>query len=89
MKLRSGDRVGNDEVLSVEHSGGVVRIAARYKGTIACPDCGGEELRSKGRYQGTVRHESWGMRQVFLILEARKWRCRACPVASGSSFPGS
>lgn len=43
-------------------------------GPVACPDCRSEELRSKGRYVRTVRHETWGLRHVFL-LEARNWLC--------------
>ena len=61
------------EITSIEHSAGAVRIQARYSGAVACPDCSGEQLRSKGRYLRRVRHESWGMRHCFLILEARKW----------------
>jgi hypothetical protein len=53
------------EISSIEHTSGAVRIAARYVGSIACPQCSGEQLRSKGRYQRTVRHESWGMRTCF------------------------
>jgi len=41
--------LANYEVTSIEHSGGVVRISARYLGSVACPDCQGEKLRSKGR----------------------------------------
>ena len=47
------------EIHSIEHAGGAVRIAARYAGVIACPECNGEQLQSKGRYQRTVRHETW------------------------------
>ena len=80
--------LANYEIVSIEHSSGAVRIAARYKGAIACPDCSGEQLRSKGRYLRTVRHESWGMRHVFLILEARKWLCRMCGRGFRQQFPG-
>jgi transposase len=76
------------EISRIEHQGGVVRIEARYAGSICCPECSGEQLRSKGRYQRTVRHESWGMRHVFLILEARKWLCRACGRGFRQRFPG-
>ena len=76
------------EITSTEHTGGAVRIAARYIGSVACPQCSGEQLRSKGRYQRTVRHESWGMRHVFLILEAHKWLCRACGRGFRQQFPG-
>jgi transposase len=80
--------LANYEIVSIEHNGGSVRIGARYSGSIACPDCNGEQLRSKGRYQRTVRHETWGMRPVFLILEARKWLCRACGCGFRQQFPG-
>jgi len=76
------------EITSTEHTGGAVRIAARYIGSVACPECSGEQLRSKGRYQRTVRHESWGMRHVFLILEAHKWLCRGCGRGFRQQFPG-
>lgn len=46
--------VANYEVTSIEHSGTVVRISARYLGSIACPDCQGEKLRSKGRHSRAV-----------------------------------
>ena len=81
--------LANYEVTSIEHSGTVVRISARYLGAVACPDCQGEKLRSKGRYLRTVRHETWGMRHCWLILEAHKWLCRHAAWDSASSFPGS
>jgi transposase len=80
--------LANYEIVSIEHSGGTVRIEARYGGSIACPECNSKELRSKGRYQRTVRHETWGMRRVFLILEARKWLCRGCGRGFRQQFPG-
>ena len=80
--------LGGFEITSIEHSGGAVRIGARYSGSIACPGCSGEQLRSKGRYVRTVRHETWGMRHCFLILEARKWLCRACGRGFRQQFPG-
>jgi transposase len=76
------------EITSIEHRAGAVRIQARYSGAVACPDCSGEQLRSKGRYLRRVRHESWGMRHCFLILEARKWVCRACGRGFRQQFPG-
>lgn len=80
--------LANYEIVSIEHRGGAVRISARYSGAIACPDCSSEELRSKGRYQRHLRHESWGMRHVWLILEARKWLCQACGRGFRQQFPG-
>jgi transposase len=88
MKSEAVIALANYEIVSIEHNGGSVRISARYQGLIACPDCSSERLRSKGRYQRTVRHESWGMRPVYLILEARKWLCRACGCGFRQQFPG-
>ena len=88
MKSEAVLGLANYEIVSIEHNGGAVRIGARYSGTIACPDCSGERLRSKGRYQRIVWHESWGMRPVYLILEARKWLCRACGCGFRQQFPG-
>jgi len=88
MKSEAVLGLANYEIVSIEHNGGSVRIGARYSGSIACPDCSGERLRSKGRYQRIVRHESWGMRPVYLILEARKWLCRACGCGFRQQFPG-
>lgn len=89
MKPEAVIALANYEIVSIEHNGGSVRIGARYKGLIACPDCSSERLRSKGRYQRIVRHESWGMRAVYLILEARKWLCRACGCGFRQQFPGT
>jgi transposase len=80
--------LANYEVTGIEHSGAVVRISARYLGSVACPDCQSEKLRSKGRYLRSVRHESWGMRHCWLILEAHKWLCRACGRGFRQQFPG-
>jgi hypothetical protein len=35
-----------------------------------------------------VRHESWGMRHCWLILEARKWLCLVCGRGFRQQFPG-
>ncbi len=76
------------EITSISDNGGTVQIAARYTGSVACPDCNCEQLRSKDRYVRTVRHETWGMRHVFLILEAHKWLCRGCGRYFRQQFPG-
>ena len=46
--------LANYEVTGIEHSGAMVRISARYLGSVACPDCQGEKLRS-GKH--SRRHE--------------------------------
>ena len=37
--------LANNEMVSLEHSSGAVRISARYLGAIACRDCSSEDLR--------------------------------------------
>jgi hypothetical protein len=58
--------LANYEVTSIKHSGGIVRISARYLESVACPDCQGEKLRSKGRYRRMVRHETWGIAALLV-----------------------
>lgn len=65
-----------------------IEIEAGYKGLIKCPFCGGEDLRTKGRFIRTVRHENHGLRKCILHLEARKYRCRGCGRYFNQRFPG-
>lgn len=37
---------------------------------------------------GAVRHQNWGLRPVFLDLEARKWLCLQCGRYFRDRFPG-
>ena len=66
------------EITDLQISEGKIRIWARCTGERVCPDCGGQQLRNKGRYTRQVRHENWGLRHCVLHLEACKWQCRAC-----------
>jgi transposase len=66
------------EIIDIQWVAGEVRIWARYTGPRSCPHCGGDKLRSKGRYRRRVRHENWGLRPCVLELEARKWHCLGC-----------
>jgi transposase len=76
------------EITEIQREAGKVCISARYTGEIACPECQSKQLRNKGRYQRRVRHESWGLRQCELVLEARKWQCRDCGRYFRQQFPG-
>lgn len=67
---------------------GGVRLRVRQKGPLVCPKCGSERLRSKGRCERLVRHESWGVRRCYLELEGRKWQCRECGRYFRQRFPG-
>jgi transposase len=76
------------QITGIEEKAGQVLIAASYKGAVACPDCGGSELRKKGRRIRVLRHESWGGRHVVLALETRKFHCRGCGRYFWQRFPG-
>jgi transposase len=67
---------------------GAIRITARYLGLRACPHCGGQSLRNKGRYTRQVQHENLGMRRCVLELEACKWKCLSCGRYFRERFPG-
>ena len=66
------------QVTGIEERNGRVKLSARYSGPIACPHCGGQRLRNKGRRIRKLRHESWGTRHAVLELETHKWHCREC-----------
>ena len=76
------------QITGIEARRGRVRLSARYTGPIACPHCGGDRLRSKGRCDRQVRHENWGLRHCVLELEARKWQCLECGRHFRQRFPG-
>jgi transposase len=76
------------EITGLEIRGGGIRISARHKGLKACPHCGSERLRNKGRYERRVRHENWGLRHCVLELHACKWQCQACGRYFRERFPG-
>jgi transposase len=76
------------ELTGIAEERGWLLLSARYSGPIRCPHCGGERLRSKGRYTREVRHESWGERRCRLRLEAHKWACHGCRRQFRQRFPG-
>ncbi len=76
------------EITDLEIRGGGIRISARHIGAKACPHCGSGQLRNKGRYVRSVRHENWGLRHCLLQLEACKFHCQACGRYFCERFPG-
>lgn len=66
------------QVTGIEHQQGRVTISAAHVAAVACPDCNGTSLRSKGRRKRRIRHETWGERHTWMEVESRKWRCRQC-----------
>src|ERR1017187_9826859 len=43
-----------------------------------CPCCGGDRLRSKGRYERRVRHLACFGHQSELVIACRRYRCVDC-----------
>ena len=76
------------QITGMERVCGKVRIRARYTGAVECPHCGGNRLRSKGRYVRSVRHEDWRARATFLDIETQKWLCRDCNRQHRQRLPG-
>jgi len=76
------------QLTGIEERNGTVKLSARYTGPRACPHCGGDRLRSKGRRLRQLRHESWGTRHTVLELETQKWHCRDCGRRFWQRFPG-
>ena len=76
------------EITGIEETAGRVRIQVRFKGEVFCPLCEGKHRRIKDLRIRRPRHESWGVRQVVLELESRKWRCLDCGRSFWQRFPG-
>jgi len=77
------------EIVEVRRRKKGIELRARYRGPPqACPRCSSTRLRLKDRFLRTVRHENWGIRRVYLKLEVRKLRCRACGRTFHERFPG-
>ena len=75
------------KVNSVE-GGKTVTIYAEFVGQSQCPICSGTELRTKDRIERKVRHESIGVRNTWLYLKLRKYRCLKCGRYFRSRVPG-
>jgi len=76
------------EITDLQITGGGIRIEARHTGLRACPHCGSQRLRNKGRYVRRVRHENWGLRHCVVELQAAKFRCQSCGRYFRRRFPG-
>jgi transposase len=76
------------EITGIDREGKQIRIQARYKGRIACPEWDGQRLRLKDTYLRIVRHEIWGARHVSIELRCHKWRCGDCHRYFRQRLPG-
>src|SRR5271157_5450868 len=54
----------------------------------ACPCCGGDRLRSKGRYQRSVRHLDCCGLACWLQIDCHRWRCMGCERSFVQPLPG-
>lgn len=59
-----------------------------YEGTISCPQCSGLCLRKKDRFSRLIRHESFGDRRTFLLIQCFKFLCLACKAYFNQRLPG-
>jgi transposase len=53
-----------------------------------CPHCGAQRLRNKGKFIRQVRHQSIGLRNSVLRIQARKFRCLVCLRYFRQPLPG-
>lgn len=70
------------------YGGDPVLMDVSYHGSVSCPFCGSERLRTKSRYIRKLRHDNYGNRPCFLMLTGRKYLCRECARYFNQRFPG-
>ena len=54
------------QITGIEERAGKITIQACYEGVVQCPECSGERLRLRDGGLRRLRHESWGVRHVFV-----------------------
>ena len=74
----------------IEDISGLDPVVLKVKGTLSveCPSCSSADLRIKDSFFRFIRHESMGLRSVYLHLKAHKYQCRNCGRYFNSRFPG-
>jgi len=65
-----------------------VIMDVEYTGSVECPFCGSDNLRSKSRYVRKLRHDNYDYRPCYLHLLGRKYLCRDCQRYFNQRFPG-
>jgi len=76
------------EIKDIRCTGNRTELEVRYTGRVKCIHCGGLDLRKKDRYIRRLRHESWGRRHNWILLEGRKFQCKDCGRYFNQRFPG-
>ena len=65
-----------------------VLVHAEFTGKTSCPRCGSRRHRIKDRIVRWIRHESFGIRNSWLILTLRKRHCQDCGRYFREPVPG-
>lgn len=65
-----------------------LNIFAHSEKVQTCPHCQGHDYVIKQTFVRTVRHESVGMRQCHLKLEAHRFKCKRCKRSFNERFDG-
>lgn len=84
------DRILNLPGFTVKKVSGIgpMMIDVVYRRTVRCIHCHHKKLRKKDSFIRLIRHESIGLRKVFLRLKAYKFYCPACQRYFNQRFPG-
>lgn len=59
-----------------------------FEGVQICPQCKGTNLRKKDRFERKIRHESFGTRPCYLLVQGYKYRCESCGRYFHTRFAG-
>ncbi len=78
------------EGFEVEDFHGINPIVFKVRYLLAgdCIYCQGKDLRLKDTFYRRIRHESFGLRHVYLYLRTHKYLCRLCGRYFNDRFPG-
>lgn len=76
------------EVLEVDGKRSRTQIRVATKLAPKCPDCGGQKLHSKGRYERRVKHQGLCGKHVELLVQTRRYRCLECERHFVPELPG-
>ncbi len=88
--MPQADSILNLYGFEIEDISGPDPLVLKVKSTLSveCPSCSSADLRIKDTFWRFVRHESMGLRSVYLHLKAHKYRCKECGRYFNSRFPG-
>ena len=75
------------KIIDLRRVGGEIEIVAEDTAPQRCPDCEGDQLRNKGVLRRRVRHASWALQHVWLLLTGKHWLCKGCGRRFRHRFP--